>query len=536
MHDVLMDENVFITMRDGIKIAVDIHRPDAPGRFPALFSMSPYGKEKQRYPESVVGVFTKVEAGNTRYFVSKGYVHVIADSRGSSPSEGQWNLLDKEEQQDGFELIEWIAKQPWCDGQVAMIGESYYAVIQYLVAATQPPSLKTIVPYDGFSDLYRDVVYQGGIYNAGFLGYWFPSVYESCLPQNESQSPKWLPPKSACLETVLSNTDGPYYWERSSCTKFDKIKIPIYHMAAAGHYAHYRGQLDAYQSINSPKKLLVGPAPPFEMFYHPALCKQILRWLDYWLKGIDTGIMEEPPITIYLTGASKWRYEYDYPLERTQWTKLYLRQGENGTASSPPYGDLSNEKPDAEDPETYDFPESQRKVAADAPVLAFSTPPLAKDMEIVGPACLVLYASSTADDMNWVVKIDDIAPDNSFKVVTKGWLKAAYREVDEAKSSPGRPFHPHEKPKPIEKNKIYKYEIELWPIFRTFKAGHRLRLRIASGDSFGYDVLNYHSILFQPASNTVYHDKDSASYLVIPVIPFDDAIRKLKAPEINYKI
>jgi predicted acyl esterase len=292
MDDMILEKNVFVTMRDGIRLAADVYRPNANEKFPALLSMSPYGKEYQRYPESVVGLFVQVEAGNSKKFVSRGYVHVVADVRGSSPSEGQWNCFDREEQQDGYELIEWIAKQPWCNGKVGMVGESYYGFIQYLVAATRPPSLKTIVPFDGLTDMYRDLVYQGGMYNAGFLGFWLPSVYQWCLPQGESSPERWLPPKSIAFETIIRPTDGPYYWERSSCTRFDQINVPIYHMTVAGHF-HFRGQLNAYNAINTPKKLMVGAGSPFEMFYSEPVFEQVVRWLDFWLKDKDTGIMSK---------------------------------------------------------------------------------------------------------------------------------------------------------------------------------------------------------------------------------------------------
>lgn len=191
-------ENVLVTMRDGVSIAVDIYLPQSPTKCPALLSISPYGKEKQRLPG---GIFTFVEAGDIEYFVSRGYAYVIADSRGSAPSEGQWNLFDKEEQQDGYELVEWIAHQPWCDGKVAMIGESYFGLIQYLVAATQPPSLKTIVPFDAMTDLYRDFTYHGGLFNLGFMPMWLSMVYERCLPRPSD-------PRAGELASVLRCAPG----------------------------------------------------------------------------------------------------------------------------------------------------------------------------------------------------------------------------------------------------------------------------------------------------------------------------------------
>jgi putative CocE/NonD family hydrolase len=213
---------------------------------------------------------------------------------------------------------------------------------------------------------------------------------------------------------------------------------------------------------------------------------------------------------------------------------LYLHQAESGETGNPPLGLLSEKVPGNELPDTYNYPESQRKVRADIPVLGYTTPPMPEDMEIVGPVSLVLYAASTAADMDWVIKLDDIAPNGAAQVVTKGFLKAAYREVDPEKSRPGQPFHPYLQPSPIEKDKIYEYEIELLPIFRTFKVGHRLRLRIASNDFFGQDPLNYHTPVFQIATNTVYHNKQFPSHLVLPIIPAGQTGKELPRPSLNY--
>src|SRR4030042_1254848 len=157
---VKLEENVYVKMRDGIKIAVDVYRPEAEGRYPGLLSMSPYIKEIQQWPPILSH---SIEAGNTGFFVSKGYVHVIASSRGTGFSQGEYNWYDIKEQQDGHDMVEWIAKQPWCNGNVGRIGDSYFARTQYLVAAQQPPHLKCIAPYDGGTDDYRDSRFRGGL-------------------------------------------------------------------------------------------------------------------------------------------------------------------------------------------------------------------------------------------------------------------------------------------------------------------------------------------------------------------------------------
>ncbi len=529
MVEVMLEENIMVAMRDGIRLAVDVHRPQSSDRVPALLSMSPYGKERQRLPGGFIakkgqpypgGIFRQVEAGDTKYFVSRGYAHVIADSRGSAPSEGQWGLMAADEQQDGYELVEWCARQPWCDGNVAMVGESYYAQIQFLVAATQPPHLKAIVPFDGWTDIYRDLVFHGGLFSQGFFAPWISIVYDRILTELGTQPPeKWMPAQDIIGDTVTRNpTDGPYYWERSSCTMLDRIKVPIYHIISPTHYVHYRGQLIAYNKIDAPQKLLFTAGMPWPLLYHPAMNEEMVRWLDYWLKGIDNGIMQEPPVLLFIQGSNEWRYELEYPLQRTRWTKLYLHSDEKG-ASEPPYGLLTEQAPDSESPDSYDYPETDGLVDANLPVLAYLTPPLAEDMEIIGPVSLTFYASSTATDTAWIAKIDDVAPDGKFKVASKGWLKASHREVDESRSRPGQPFHTHTNPTPLKPEEVYKFAIEIWPIFRNFKAGHRLRLRLASKDSRMWDIANFHAVVEQPATNTIHHDRGYPSHLLLPLIP-----------------
>jgi uncharacterized protein len=167
--NITIERDQYVKMRDGIKIAVDIYRPLGKGKFPALLSMSPYSKTAQdvtEYPRrfGMNGELAGMEAGDSRFFVSKGYAHIIADVRGTCKSEGEYlNMFSEKEQQDGYDLVEWIAQQSWSNSNVGMIGISYFAVIQYLVAAQQPPHLKAIFPFDGWGDLYRDIIYHGGI-------------------------------------------------------------------------------------------------------------------------------------------------------------------------------------------------------------------------------------------------------------------------------------------------------------------------------------------------------------------------------------
>jgi predicted acyl esterase len=301
---VKLDENIYVTMRDGAKIAIDVYGPEADGPYPGLLSMSPYIKEIQQQPPELSH---SIEAGATHFFVPRGYVHVVAQVRGTGLSQGQYNFLDIKEQQDGYDLVEWIAQQPWCDGNVGMLGDSYFAMIQYLVAAQKPPHLKCIVPYDGLTDPYRDFCYQGGLFNRAFMGSWGSNTVSQCIWPGPVEGK--YPPADLIFNWTSQPDDGPYYWERTAWTKLDKIGVPMLGIVPQSSI-HARGQLYAYPIIKAPKKLLV--APPAGLFAHvrflrnEPLHEQILKWFDYWLKGIDTGIMNEPPVTIFDNATQEW--------------------------------------------------------------------------------------------------------------------------------------------------------------------------------------------------------------------------------------
>jgi uncharacterized protein len=528
---VRLEENVHVAMRDGVKIAVDVYRPLVEGRFPALFSMSPYIKEIQLQPPELSH---DIEAGDTGFYVPRGYVHVIAQIRGTGLSQGQYRFLDTKEQQDGYDLVEWIARQPWCDGNVGMIGDSYFAMIQYLVAAQQPPHLKCIVPYDGATDPYRDICYQGGIYNKWFTGNWGPEVIRQALWPGRIKGKR--PPADLIVDWASHPEDGEYYWERAAWTRLEKIKVPV--LSIVPHsIIHSRGQLYAYQRINVPRKLLILPPGAVDAHVHfrcnGPLNQQMLRWYDYWLKGVDNGIMSEPPVAIFDSATLEWRYENEYPLARTRWTKFFMRTNPLGQAARPPYGLISVEPPGDEEPDTYSTPECFASLAGGKPVLAYCTPPLDRDLRAWGPLSAVLYGSSTTLDTAWFVKIGDVGEDGRVSLITEGLLKASFRQVDEAMSQPGMPFHPFQHPVRPEPNEVYEYRIEIRPIFHTFKSKHRIRLQIASIDS-GYqgtiNTLYASEMLPVPATNSIYHDRLHASHLLLPVVPDAEPIRPVEMP------
>lgn len=549
------EKNLYVKVRDGISIACDVYHPDAEGKFPALLGMSPYGKDVQmlKVPGKprLSAEWGNIEAGDTEFFVTRGYAHVLADVRGTGYSEGSYDICQRKEQEDGYDLVEWIARQPWCDGNVGMLGVSYYAFIQYLVAAQQPPHLKAIFPHDGWADMYRDISHHGGILMHGWLPYFnnvilawnnMPASKKLYDPEelkrlvekwknnevvNKSHFlyncllfPQYLP---LVFDWLINEHDGPYYQERSAYTKFDKIKIPTYLGTEFSEYPvimHLPGAFKGWAGINAPKKLAVRPTTPKVPFFE--FHDEILRWYDYWLKGIDTGIMSEPPIKIWVRGADEWRYGDDWPLRDTRWTNFYLR-----------FQKLLKEQPpsDGETPDTFThkpvFPITGRGTPIQpAPeYLSYTGDALEKDLEVVGPVALYVYASLSGDDADFIVKLKDVSPDGSEFVLSRGWLKASHREIDPDKSKPWQPYHPHTRSIPVVPGEINEYAIEIRPIANLFKKGHKIKLEIMGCDyPLDKDDLTLswpqwsHLSHDKEVSYQIYHSPQYPSRLVLPVM------------------
>jgi hypothetical protein len=544
---VIKDErDVKVPMRDGVKLAVNIFRPDADGEFPALLSMSPYGKEIQTLPEPEAPYHwfhgsAGVEAGDTKFWVSRGYAHVIADVRGSGTSEGEFVNAGKKEQEDGYDLVEWIAEQPWCNGNVGMIGMSYFAVIQLLVAGQQPPHLKALFVCEGSTDLYRQLAYHGGILDIGFFIIWNPLLsvhtYEmtsrKILPSEDLS--QWIeywkknrdlqfhpgcygtlicPERNPPLFDLLMHPyDAPYYWERSPYTVFEKIHVPVYLLSRwNGWSIHLPGAFSAYTGIKAPKKLKIfntpdlrGPARPWRENHDVAL-----RWYDYWLKGIDTGIMDEPPIEILVRGVDKVRHEHEWPLARTKWAKFYLRDGGRLTKDPPTESESFNT-----------FINNTYWQFGEVPCLKYTTAQFESNVEVTGPIVLYMHAAINSPDANWMIVMKDIGPDDSEEIVTKGWLKASHREIDEKRSTPYKPYHPHRKSVPVEPGRIYEYAIEIRETSYVFKRGHALQLIIKGEDTPYEDVASvsyYHLPKAEKTEHSIYHDKNYRSHLMLPIV------------------
>jgi predicted acyl esterase len=543
-YEVVLEKDVFIEMRDGINVCVDIYRPKADGRFPVLYASSPYQKDLVHLP--AVTTFHMRETNDIDWFVRRGYVYVNADARGTGKSvEGRWEFLGLEEQNDHYDIIEWIATQPWSSGKVGMIGESYYGWTQWYAAATNPPHLATIVPWDAGADSYRDVVYHGGLLGMGFLTWWhFNLRANHILDLPEPRHPDIM--NYDLVYEVLKHPTFDDFWEVRR-VDFSKIKCPVYSIGVWHKVAmHLRGNLRGYEELKVPKKLLVvhGDLVGDEMAIFNCLDMRLemLRWYDHWLKGNDTGMMDEPPVKLFIRNSDHgYREEKEWPIARTQYTKLYLNSGPAGAVVSLNDGALSWDAPnESESQVAYEYPNPEwsgwsgigtAKFVNGLPdpvvkILTFSSPQLAEDIEVTGCITLKLFAGSDQNDMDIYVRLVDQMPDEhqykgfppKAKHLTRGWLKASHRQKDEGLSNAHRPYYTHTNPRPIEPGKIYEFEIEIWPTSNVFRRGHRIRLDISCGDSPAFDLGGHHYGL-KVGKDTIYHDKNHPSHLILPIIP-----------------
>ena len=542
-HTMKVEADVGLTMRDGVRLSARVYRPDGPGKYPVLLAVSPYQHQTDSIPHSTL--FLWREVGPVGWYVeAQGYIIVHVDVRGTGLSEGEYNLLDKIEQQDLYEIVEWCGHQPWSNGRVGGYGQSYYCWSQWFMGVVNPPSLKCIAPYDGSVDMYRDVVYHGGIY-CDFLPWWYQMVRVNNLHRPPGEPAGKLLTVDICRMLAEHTTYDDWWKERCAFERLDEIKVPT---LSIGHWGkmglHLRGNLLGYEEIDAPKKLVVtGARDVFEAHdlfeqidYH---AEALLPFYNRFLKDERNGVMDEPPVRLFIRGANAYRDEAEWPLKRAEYKSLFLSDRKSESVTSLNDGSLVWETPSAANPTVFNYPDPKWKLGTVtfgprgpdpiARVLTFTTAPLEEDLEITGPAILEFYLSSTAIDTDVFVKIADQLPqsDDDRKKglqpeavqISKGWLRASHREKDERLSTPLRPFYSHRNPKALQPGEIVKLEIEILPFSNLFKKGHRLRLEIANGDSSLTDSLFTHQYSwFKVGSDSIYHDALRASRLVLPVV------------------
>jgi putative CocE/NonD family hydrolase len=530
-------KNVRIPMPDGVQLAADLFMPEGPGAFPAVLEYIPYRKDDLTVPSHY----------EHHYFAQHGFVGVRLDVRGTGGSSGiAENEYVLQEQLDAVVAIDWLSKQPWCSGSVGMTGISYGGFTSVQVAMHRPPALKAIVPIYYTDDRYTDDChYVGGALRMYYdlSGYGINMVGRKALPPYpEYTGPDWAAIWQERLEQnepwffdwITHQTDGPYWRHASLRENYAAIQCPTF-IIAGWRDGYPNPPLRTFAQLQAPKKILFGPwlhmlpdqaAPGPRVDY----LREMVRWWDHWLKGIDTGIMDEPAIALYVQEfddprgdrtftSGFWRSEAGWPLERAQEQTLYLAESGGLSASRP----AAREAVDSFEYNAtvgmagglwsgglpFGLPTDQRPDEAYS--LVYTTELLSEDLEILGYPQAVLHAASTAPIAFFIVKLADVAPDGASALVTKGVLNATRRAslTD---------------PEPLTPGEVYELTIPLDCTAWRFRKGHRIRVAIASADFPNV----WPSPL--PATNAVHRSVVRPSRIVLPVTPPQNP--PLPAPEL----
>jgi uncharacterized protein len=541
-----------VPLRGGGHLLSDVYRPDGKGKFPVLIAASPYPRQVQDLgaPTAII------EAGNSEFFVSRGYVHVIANLRGTGGSTGEWGFFNDQEREDLYDLVEWAAAQPWSNGAVGMIGISYFAITQIGAAAARPPHLKAVFPFEVSPDLY-DAAYHNGLFSASFITPWL-TMLGVTAPKKDSF---WRSPLANMARRVLSNPaihrkvgsingesargvlqlimKAPYaadpwddlwrsvavdhqvrdkYWdERSVLTRLGEVDIPVYLGCDWDNVQmHLPGTFTTWKALehNPNVRMALLPAGattwPWESMHVEALA-----WFDRYLKGLDTGIDDGPRVRYWLPRAEEWRTSDSWPVPiRYQ----ELRLGADGTLAA-------KEREGSRDYLCLGTGLSRppRASKSDPPAqLHWQSEPLKDDLDMVGEIELQLHATSTDSDTAWIVMLRDNAPDGTTTNITGGWLRASLRAIDPAASRVGAPVLTCREPQAVPIGKQVEYRIPLVANAGRFKAGHRIELLITSDDQ-PKDAPVFAGYRHPPVGNTVRNTIHSSSTLLLPILNTEGA-------------
>lgn len=557
VYRVKLEKDVKIPMRDGARLYADIYHPDVDGdeKFPVLLAYAYWCKNTNEafawmaeHPQKYLDTpfwDGSLEACNFNYTVPRGFIHIVVDPRGIGDSEG-YGVKPWFNKEDVYDTVEWIAAQPWCNGKVGMIGPSAFSIMQIHAGAARPPHLTALRcdecgcgTWDYFSGtteiMAPYMIETGGHGNdspPGVPNYEYvpmtpvmfgaPDLEERLAEAREfpdyKYNTKWYsflryPRKNPVMFDFLLQSLHPHKGCSSHAfvneDEADKIDIPIYLGTPWNQRLYEFGTLDVWNTVSTPdnqKKLILYPPintvrPYIE--YHD----EMVRWHEYWLKGKDNGIMDEPPVKLYVMGINKWRFENEWPLKRTKYTKFFLQPGGGLKPLEAPDGGAA--------PDILD----QQAPYLDATVysLNYSTGVLDHDVEVVGQITLNLFASIDIDDTTWYADLLDVDENGEKFVISSGALRAQYRQLDEEKSTPEHPIHPWADPVPIEPGKVYEYNIQMLPAACVFKKGHQIELVIRNQDDLRSKMaMNgvYRMPFMRSARHEIYFGK---SHLLLPL-------------------
>lgn len=566
IYDVRYLYDLKVPMRDGTRLSADVYMPREGGSFPTMLLRTPYETTLEMHIEWAV------------WWSKRGYAVCIVDDRGRFESEGVFYAYH-DDGRDGHDTIEWVGNQPWCNGKIGMSGRSYGGIVQWQAAPFRSKYLTAIAPQVIMGDYFRDCHRIGGAVQWALTI--FAAVTFSTAVAFTQRGIKHilgnqrffrhLPLVTADVEAIgreipffrdwCAHTTRDEYWQQINTElALDQIDVPAVQQGAwydpytAAEFRMFNGMRERGFSEQARKnqKIYVIPwthhlpegSKLGDLDFGPTgyvdLNAEDLRWFDYWLKGMDTGIMDEPPIKIFVMGENVWRFEHEYPLARTKFTPYYLHS--KGHANTF-YGDgtLEEDSPGSEPGDRYSYdpanpvgtlggnnstwtfmkfsqdpvfpgPIDQRPLERRDDVLVYTGRVLDKEIEVTGPLEVVLYAATSAKDTDFTAKLVDVYPDGRAIHLAEGILRARHR-----KSLDRVEF--------VQQNEVEEYRIELAPTSNLFQVGHRIRVEISSSNFPRFDRnLNtgddiFHDTKMLIADQTVLHNSAYPSHILLPVIP-----------------
>lgn len=567
-YEILEQANVGVRTRDKVKLATNIYRPKAEGKFPVILVRTPYKKEMAEHL--------------ARSYARRGYVCAVQDCRGRFGSEGVWEPFVNEPK-DGYDAVEWLAAQPWSNSKVGMIGGSYVGWVQWWAARERPPHLVTIIPNVAPPDPFFNVPYEYGVFFIR-LAIWWADVLESNATADISGATmskigekkygkllqslpvidldvKILGKKNPYWRKWIDHPSNDAYWEQANfLDSLKDVRIPVFHQSGWFDADGIGTKLNylKMKSFGHPnQKLVVGPWGHADtasrrigdLDFGPQalldLQRDYLRWFDFWLKGIDNGIIKEPLVKVFAMGSNKWLEDSVYPLSYTQFQKWYLTSGGRANTSkgdgllspnvppkdAPHDAYVYNPGDPTPNPDFYERSEEDEKkeraqedikkeeeanhekvTQARQDILVYQTKPLEKPLTFAGPLSAVLCASTSARDTDWFMRLVWIQKNGKTFPLAEGKIRARFRKS-------------MKNPELLEPGKIYEYTLDLWHTGISIPAGDSLRVEVASA-SFPYFSRNLNTggqnekeTKFVAADQKIYHNAAYASHILLPVIP-----------------
>lgn len=515
----MIERDVPVTMRDGVKIYVDLYRPEgATGPLPTLIAWSCYGKSSpkggyERFEKNGgvrpewISKYAGFETPDPLYWARNGYAYIAADSRGMWNSEGDATFWSPDEARDFYDLIEWTGTQPWSNGKVGAAGVSYFAVVQWQVAALQPPHLAAINPWEGYSDSYRERAKHGGMPEICFMPHWLEGNRYS---------------RGRVEDVEAEVAEHPFYdafW-RSKAADLSKIVCPAYVVASwADQGLHTRGTLEGYKQMSSKDKWLeVHGRRKWEYYMRPDNVEKQRVFFDHFLKAPGNEIGKWPRVNVEVREGfyvGDMRAEKEWPLARTQYTPLHVDAAASALTTSPPAT-----------ASTLNYSATEGA--------ALLTHKFAKDTELTGHMKLRLWVSTTeGDDMDLFVIVDKLdtsgtaVPFCYFSVfedgpVALGWLRVSHRELDPKRSTPWQPWYLHQRELLLKPGEIVPVDIEILASGTLYRAGETLRVTVQGRETYkpkqrGPEMK--HGPLRNRGEHVIHAGGQYDSHLLVPVIP-----------------